>query len=143
MWALHKISSILRKPRPTKPFFDSLSRTFLAKLDESTSKITEGRRTVIFRRKYKQFAKIDAKLVTVGMYSDLWVYIMNIIINKHVHSLFILTFMVIFPSPWHLFFCHVMSWFSSDKFLATMVYLVYILPHWSMHHMLSIDTAFT
>ena len=31
----------------------------------------EGRRAVIFRRKYKQFTKIDAKLVMVGMYSDL------------------------------------------------------------------------
>ena len=40
MWALHKIlSTILRKPRPTKPFFDRLFRTFLAKLDEPTSKI--------------------------------------------------------------------------------------------------------
>ena len=35
---------------------------------------TEGRRAVIFRRKYKQFTKIDAELVTVGMYSDLRVY---------------------------------------------------------------------
>ena len=33
------LSSILRKPLPIKPLFDSLSLTFLAKLDESTSKI--------------------------------------------------------------------------------------------------------
>ena len=39
MWALHKIlSTVLRKPRPTKPFFDGLFITFLAKLDEPTSK---------------------------------------------------------------------------------------------------------
>ena len=39
MWALHKIlSTVLRKPRPTKPFYDGLFKTFLAKLDESTSK---------------------------------------------------------------------------------------------------------
>ena len=43
---------------------------------------TEGRRAVIFRRKYKQFAKIDAKLVTVGMDSNLLYTSMNIIINK-------------------------------------------------------------
>ena len=75
MWVLHKIlSSILRKPRTTKPFFDSLSITFLAKLDESTSKFSmEGCRAVIFHRKNKQFPKIDSKLVTVGMYSDLQV----------------------------------------------------------------------
>ena len=87
---LHKIlSSILLKPWPTKPFFDSLSRTFFAKLDESTSKFsTEGCRIVIFHKKWKQFAKIDAKLVTVGM---LRVYSMNIIVNKCTHSLFIVT----------------------------------------------------
>ena len=31
----------------------------------------EGRVAVIFQRKYKQFAKIDPKLITVGIYSDL------------------------------------------------------------------------
>ena len=51
----------------------------------------EGRRAVIFCRK-KQFAEIDAKLVTVGMYSDLWYASINIIINKRAHSLFIVTF---------------------------------------------------
>ena len=74
MWVLHKIlSSILHKPRPTKPFCEGLSRTFWQNLTRQPQKFsTEGRRAVIFRRKYKQFAKIDAKLVTVGMYSDLW-----------------------------------------------------------------------
>ena len=43
----------------------------------------EGRRAVIFRRKQKQFAKIDTKLVMAGMYSDLWYTSINIIINKH------------------------------------------------------------
>ena len=34
------------------------------------------------------------------------------------------------------------AWFSNDKSLATMVYLLYILLHWSMRHTSSIDTAF-
>ena len=34
------------------------------------------------------------------------------------------------------------AWFSNDKSLATMVYLLYILPHWSVHHASSIDTVF-
>ena len=33
-------------------------------------------------------------------------------------------------------------WLPNDKSLATMVYLLYILPHWSMRHTSSIDTAF-
>ena len=51
----------------------------------------EGRGPVIFRRKYKQFAKIDAKLVMVGIYSDLCYVHHDIIINKHADSLFIVT----------------------------------------------------
>ena len=34
------------------------------------------------------------------------------------------------------------AWFSNDKSIATMVYLLYILPHWSVRHTSSIDTVF-
>ena len=72
MWTLHKISSrILRKPQLTQAFLTVCPALLWQNLTSQPQKFsTEGHRAVIFHRKQKQFAKIDAKLLTVGMYLD-------------------------------------------------------------------------
>ena len=87
MWALHKIlSTVRRKPRPTKPFFDGFFRIWQSSTSRPHKFSTEGCRAVIYCRKYKQFDKIDANLATVEMYSDLRYTSMNIIMNKCTHA---------------------------------------------------------